>query len=357
MRGATATRAIKLLILLAAHRTGLTVAEMAAELGVSPRTLYRDLQVLEEAGLPLEIERQGRRCVYRVLDAERWRLGALLGLSEVLALHLAADLMRAHGGDPWKAAIEEAMKKIDLALPARYAARLEEGLARVSASRHAERRYTERPEILSAVTTALDEQRPLHVSYATPGRPNPTPRVLWPLHLYCHDRGLYLLARDSRSEEVRTFLVDRITLARLGEGRFDPPEDFDPATYFGDAFAVHRGGELIHLRLCATPRVAHLFEERRWHHSQRNTRTRRGLIVRMRVLDTPELRAWIQSFGSQVVVEAPASLAEVIARDAEAVVRAHARARGRARRDGGRRKRRSAPKTPHRDQNNPTTPK
>jgi predicted DNA-binding transcriptional regulator YafY len=346
MRGATATRAIKLLILLGAHRTGLTVREMASELGVSPRTLYRDLEVLEEAGLPLQVERQGRRSIYKVVDAERWRLGALLGLSEVLALHMAAELMRAHGGVPWESAIEQAIEKIDLALPARFAARLEEGLSRVSASRHAERRYTERPEILSAVTTALDEYRPLHVSYATPGRPHPTSRVLWPLHLYCHDRGLYLLARDSRSEEVRTFLVDRIALARLGEGRFDPPEDFDPAAYFGDAFAVHRGGELIHLRLCATPKVAHLFEERRWHHSQRTSRTRRGLIVRLRVLDTPELRAWIQSFGSQVVVEAPASLAEAIAKDAEAVIRNHARARGRAKRDRRRPSRRGRRQDP-----------
>lgn len=60
-------RALTAVAVLGAHPEGLRVVELAAELGVSRATAYRDVGVLRRAGVPLE-----RVCVEG--DVARWRL-------------------------------------------------------------------------------------------------------------------------------------------------------------------------------------------------------------------------------------------------------------------------------------------
>lgn len=60
-------RAFAAVAVLGNHPEGLRVVELAAELGVSRATAYRDVGVLRRAGVPLE-----RVCVEG--DVARWRL-------------------------------------------------------------------------------------------------------------------------------------------------------------------------------------------------------------------------------------------------------------------------------------------
>jgi len=52
MRGAQLTRQWKILRLLESRRRGLTAAEISAELDATRRTVYRDLEAIQEAGFP-----------------------------------------------------------------------------------------------------------------------------------------------------------------------------------------------------------------------------------------------------------------------------------------------------------------
>ncbi|GAB5537850.1 MAG: hypothetical protein Rubg2KO_40990 [Rubricoccaceae bacterium] len=60
-------RTLAAIAVLGAHPEGLRVVELAAEIGVSRATAYRDVAVMRRAGVPLErVARPG--------DVARWRL-------------------------------------------------------------------------------------------------------------------------------------------------------------------------------------------------------------------------------------------------------------------------------------------
>lgn len=336
MRGGQVARHLRELSMLGARRTGVTVAELAAELNVGVRTIYRDLAVLEEVGVPLIKHREGPVTVWRMLESDTWRLGVPLGLAEIVALHLASKLLEIQGGQPWSDALRSALEKLDAAVPGKLLQRLEEHLSGLTVSERGARPYRKRREILAAVTRALAEQRPMDVHYATPGRVRPVARRLHPLALHLSNGALYLVADDQLRKEVRTFLVDRIRLATVIDARFERPDDFHIDDYFADAFAVHRGGKVALVRVRFSHAVAHLVEERQWHPTVRTLDTPEGLEVSLKVRDSPELRAWIRSFGAQATVLAPASLARELALEAEASLKNYAAARGRQTKSGRR---------------------
>ena len=91
-RGNQLIRQWQLLRTIEASRRGLTAVELheeVADLG-SPRTVYRDLEVLQAAGFPLYQEQQGR---WRILDPSEG--GTLLPVqpTEVMALLLSEQMM------------------------------------------------------------------------------------------------------------------------------------------------------------------------------------------------------------------------------------------------------------------------
>ena len=67
-RNRQVVRELQMVLTLERQRHGLTLHELAAKFGVTDRTIRRDLEALEEAGVPVVVEDDSRR--WRVLD---WR--------------------------------------------------------------------------------------------------------------------------------------------------------------------------------------------------------------------------------------------------------------------------------------------
>lgn len=278
MPGDPKTRRRRLLRCLETRRRGASVADLAADLGVSPRTVYRDLKGLAAAGVPLAPEREGTTTV--------WRMSAVD--AGVVAARLAAD-----GPEP-------------LAADA-----------------------TDPPALLATLARALDEARPLDVRYTPAGRNRPLTRRVHPLALRRHLHGLLLLAEDPDGAS-RTIRVHRIVSAEIGPGPLATVPELDVEAFFREAIMVDPRGPLVTVRLEADPIAARALAERPMHPSQRLTRRPDGsALVELHVADTPELRAWIRAFGPSLLALAPEALARDITAEARAVCRAYAK-RGRA---------------------------
>jgi len=205
-----------------------TVGALAGALGVSRRTVQRDLAALRARGLPISGE-PGPGGGVR-LEGERGVTAVHLGLEEVVSLWLAARLSRSASDLPWSGAARTGLAKLLASLPRRRARELRMLCRRVIVGPPASesvRRGAGRPppELLRLFEEAFARGVGLAFRYIDRER-RASGRRAEPHGLLVQTPVWYLLARDLDKGEPRTFRMDRISAPRLlPEVRFEP----DPA--------------------------------------------------------------------------------------------------------------------------------
>lgn len=213
----------------------MTVAAIAEEFGLSRRTLFRDLAILRDRGLPIEADR-GRGGGIRL--HRTWGIGRLT-LSYREAVELLVSVAVAERMDaPWLIAnLAPIRRKLAASFSPALRDRID-GLAqriRVGgAASPAVLQGFSRPEEKSAeaLCRAFLEMRLLGFDY-TDTEGSESRRRVEPHHLMLNYPVWYLVAWDAGRDAVRSFRLDRMRRAHV------EPEDFRarPAAVFADAFA------------------------------------------------------------------------------------------------------------------------
>jgi predicted DNA-binding transcriptional regulator YafY len=201
---------------------------LAGALEVSVRTLYRDIDELTAAGVPVYAER-GRAGGFQLLpgwktsltgltpsEAEAVFLGGLAGPAADLGLHSQA---------------ESAKLKVLASLPADW----REPAQRVSARLHLDPvdwyREAEPSPLLATVSTAVWEQRQLAIHYASWQRT--ARQVVHPLGLVLKAGAWYLVAQRDRN--ARTYRVSSIVEAEVLAAPSATPKGFDLAAHWAES--------------------------------------------------------------------------------------------------------------------------
>lgn len=218
------SRLVSILLLLQT-RGRMTAAQLAEELEVSVRTVYRDVDALSAAGVPLYGD-AGHAGGYRLLGGYRTRLTGLTA-DEAEALFLS--------GVPGPAAelglgsvLAAAQLKVRAALPAELRAHAD----RISGRFHLDTPgwYADADEApyLPAVADAVWNSRVLHVLYRRWAEPTDVERRLEPYGLVLKAGRWYVVAGPG----PRTFRVDQILQLAVSGEEFTRPDTFDLAAYW-----------------------------------------------------------------------------------------------------------------------------
>jgi predicted DNA-binding transcriptional regulator YafY len=209
-------------------RGAVSVAALADELGVSRRTVLRDLATLRARGLPITGEAGPGGGVR--LEAERGVAAVHLSLAEVVSLWLAASLSRAASDLPWGGAARSGLAKLLASLPAERGRELRALCRRVVIGPPASERVrggAGRPpaELLALFERAFLAGQGLAFRYVDQAGQASWRRVE-PHGLLVQPPVWYLLTRDVDKAAARMFRMDRIASPRLlSEHPFRP----DPA--------------------------------------------------------------------------------------------------------------------------------
>ncbi len=294
------------------HRT---VPELARDLGVTDRTIRRDIEALQEAGFPLYDEAVERRRVWRLLPGSRPLVAQGFTLAELAALHFGRNLMSFLGGTPFAQDLESAFAKIREALPARSLPYLERVQGLFAARPEAAKDYSAKRGVIDALIDALLHQRQARVEYFSFTSQRSKTYTLDPYRVVYFRGGLYLYARAHEYGEVRTFAVERITRIQVLDASFHMPADFDVDEYARAAFGI-AGGAPADVELRFDARVTGYIRERVWHESQTLEEQPDGsLLLKLRVAPGHDLRAWIKSFLPHVRVVQPEALRAELRRE------------------------------------------
>jgi len=205
-----------------------TVAAIASDLGVSRRTVLRDLATLRDRGWPIRAEAGPGGGV--LLDRDRGLSAVHLSDDEIAALWLSVRLSASISAVPWRAAARSGLDKAFASLPAARAKTLQRLVRRVLVGRPATARIRDElgkvsTELLAAFERAFARDACLAFEY-TDRHGRRTRRIVEPHGLLIEAPAWYVLARDAESGAARMFRMDRIRNAReLEERRFKP--DFE----------------------------------------------------------------------------------------------------------------------------------
>lgn len=176
-----------------------TAEFMANELGVSARTIYRDIQGLMASGVPIEGERGVGYIIQQSIELPPLKFTHL----ELKALQLGINMVAAVTDDALAKAANEAAIKIKESLPNR-AFNDREPAAHIYFESDDKTR-----ESLFALRTAMDERKKLKLTYSDRHQ-NLTERVVRPLGLEYWGKVWTLTAWCDHRNDFRVFRVDQI---------------------------------------------------------------------------------------------------------------------------------------------------
>jgi predicted DNA-binding transcriptional regulator YafY len=307
-----AARYLKIATVLHAHgERGISAADLATRVGVSKRTVYRDLDAMDlEAGLPIWNE-DGRFG----LAADAFLPPLALTLHEAMAFLLAARVL-AKATDELDTEVIGAYVKLAQVLPPVLAEHLR---ATVDAYASTPRNETF-TRVLRTLTEALAARRVVHIEYGPgvydPAKPARRTRVHpWAIEPSALTRALYLIGWDEDRGARRTFKVERIRAATL------TPETFEPAAgaiakELLHAWDVVSDDDPVTVVLRFSANVAARVAETRWHPSQELEQAADGTLTwRARVSGLLEIRSWVLGWGAAVEVLGPPELHDWVARE------------------------------------------
>jgi predicted DNA-binding transcriptional regulator YafY len=209
-----ADRLFRLVQLLRARRFA-TGEQIAGELGISKRTVYRDVADLQGSGIPI----RGEAGVgYRL---ERgYELAPLIFTSDELeGLVLGARIVAAWGDADLAAAVGSAMTKVEAVLPETLRRVVLETPFFSPALPGANAMAGE----LALLRRAIGERRLVHFRYAREDGAE-SERDARPLGLFFWGRKWTLAAWCELRSDYRSFRPDRMHDVRLLESRFDPAD-------------------------------------------------------------------------------------------------------------------------------------
>ena len=226
-------RILKLLSLLQTYRHW-PGDDLSDRLGVSPRTLRRDVDRLRELGYPVDTSR-GTGGGYQLSAGTR--IPPLL-LDDDEAVAIAVGLRTAAGGGV--TGIEEtslqALAKLQQVLPPKLRRRVDALSEATETTVFASRTPSVPADVLVAIAQACRGREQLRFAYAAADGTESS-RLVEPHRLVSRGRRWYLVAWDLAREAWRTFRVDRLASPFANGVRFTPRElpAEDAAAYVAQA--------------------------------------------------------------------------------------------------------------------------
>lgn len=167
--------------------------------------------------------------------------------------------------------------------------------------------YGVKPEIFTALTTAVGEGRRIQLLYCRSGTWTESWREVDPRHLYLRQRTLYLYARtvDERPPAWKVFRVSRIREVQPTGICLGPVASGDDGFMERqkNAFLAFLGDKPRAITLRFTGEAVPYIRECRWHESQRMEEQPDGsVLLSLSVAEPEEVIRWARQFGENAAV-------------------------------------------------------
>ena len=206
-----ASRLFEIIQIVRLARKPVTAAQIAAQLEVTMRSIYRDIAALQAMRVPIE----GERGIGYILRPGFTLPPLMLSIEETEAIVLALALLDRTGDAELKRAARQVNRKIAAAVP--------EPLSQTFSTHalHAWGTISPSPDgvDLALVRRAIRDEQKLHIDYGDE-LGNATGRVIRPIALVYYSQTANIVAWCELRDAIRNFRADRVTQCDVREEFF-----------------------------------------------------------------------------------------------------------------------------------------
>jgi len=281
-------------------------SSLARELGVSAKTVQRDLDYIRDQ-LHVPVDYDAKRHGYYYTEPVSSFPTIPTTDGEMLALFVAQKALAQYRGTPFEGPLANAFGKLTSVLGETITVDLNEVTEALS-FHHTGEAVTDL-KVFEKVTEGLRESRVLRFQYRKLNGTRADSRIVEPYHLASIDGQWYLFANDLARKDIRTFVVGRIQSVPLVGRRFERPDDFSLSERLMGSFGVFKGDGRFRVRIAFDRFAAQLVRERNWHGSQKVLEGSDGTLELQLELDAlEEIERWVLSWGEHATVLAPREL-------------------------------------------------
>ncbi|MEM9913664.1 MAG: WYL domain-containing protein [Planctomycetota bacterium] len=298
-------RLIRLITLLQSQQAP-SADELTLDLGISRRTLFRDLKLLEAAGVPYYHERgKGYRIQQSFfLPPIQLTVAETMGLM-ILAKSAEADLTR-----PLAPAALSAIYKFIAMSPEAIREACGDLLENITISPVQPVDGRDESRVYADLQRGIDEQLACDIVYQSPVDDEPLVCRLMPYAMHLANNAWYVLGKTSvHGNEVRVFKLVRFEQVTLTATKFNRPQTFKISDKLGKAWRLNPEGKEYNVEIEFSQMVATNVAEVRWHETQQVQMMQDGRCrLRFRVDGLKEIAWWICGYADQARVLKPAAL-------------------------------------------------
>lgn len=275
---------------------GMKATQIADQLSVDRRTVYRDIDFLCGQGVPVW-QGNGRFGINRT----GYQANVRLTFHEATAL-VMAGLLFSHTVSDYDAHVAAALRKLAAIFPPNLVAHLERIISRVQDQADGRSQI----HVLETIAEGWGTGHKVKVGYRSPRSGKLRLRIIAPYALEPTQSGIYIICHDEWAEDLRTFKLDRLESAVILKKRYAIPKNFDLAARMRTGWRIMAGKSQTEVALRFTPEMTARVKERQWHASEEwEDLPDGGCKLRVKVADPREMHPWIRSWGAAVEVLAP----------------------------------------------------
>lgn len=309
-------RVFRLLIVLGSGQP-YTVDDLARLFSITRRTVFRDLRLLQNIGIPYSYDHK-QQC-YRI---EPGFFMPCDNLSRQEALSLLLLVKTAANIDfPFKSLLQRALLKIHNSLPETTKRYCVNTLSNIFVTR-SHRKSSLFDKFFVQIIDAIDKKRTLEILYLASHEQQPSNFLLDPYHIKYHENNWFIIGKSNTDKAIGTFNLKHIQQLNPTNTFFFHDDDFDINEYLGRTWSTKAQNRVYLVKLKFTPQTASEVTATKWHNTQTIVNQPDGsVIVEFRLDSLNEVKWWILSFGDQVQVIAPPSLREMILATAQKILK------------------------------------
>jgi predicted DNA-binding transcriptional regulator YafY len=292
----------------------LKAKDLALDLEVSHRTVFRDIKSLMEWNFPIFYDNGYR------LSEDYFLPNVNLDIEEMVALFLSSRFLSDKRDLPYYRPLGTALEKIEAVLKPEYRKLLEAMESRFAIG-IPEGVYEETSiMVMELINKAILHHKSLEVVYHTFSSNSTNRRVIDPYGLFFMQDNWYIVAFCHLRQCIREFNIKRIREATLTENLFTLPAGFDVSQYVNHSWDFGEA-EPAPVKTRHTPFDARRIRETQWHPSQKIEECDDGyLLLSVKVRAPENMIPWLLGRKGEVELLEPEFLRKIFQEEVRAIL-------------------------------------